>query len=132
MTNTDPDEAVRAASNAIDAWCAPNPVPTWPLPRPPDAGAQFGPIPERVEVTYIAPQLPLASARTQFANRVPGTEAESERIASGWPWGAWWLLVRGGVHFEDRDAVKGRYEIALGWARARGAARDMIVSLVVV
>ena len=62
-------------------------------------------------------------AEAAYAAR--GAEAEREKTASGWPWGAWWLYVRAGVHFEDRGAVKDRYVTALGWAKARGSRADM-------
>ena len=49
---TSQDDAARAASDAIDAWCAANPAPGWPFTLPAEAGLRFGPVSERVEVTY--------------------------------------------------------------------------------
>jgi hypothetical protein len=106
----DPDDLAQAASDRIGAWCAENPAPArW---RELATGNWFRPGAEPVTVTYMT-------------DRVSGLMADRDQIASGWPWGAWWLYVRAGVHFEDRDAVRDRYETALGWARARGSAADM-------
>lgn len=140
------DDLARAASDAVDAWCAANPAPSWPVlpegvtaadfttvwsgtvehdPTSRETRAWFTPRTEPIEVTYVSPMRPLASALTQFANLAAESEADREGIAAGWPWGAWWLYVRAGVHFEDRAAVRDRYEAALGWAKARGSLRDM-------
>jgi hypothetical protein len=52
MSDEQADDPARAASDAIDAWCAANPVPAWQFALPAEASERFGPVPERVEVTY--------------------------------------------------------------------------------
>lgn len=48
MSEIDPDEAVCAASDMIDAWCAANPAPaSWP-----DLGRWYRPDAKPVKVTY--------------------------------------------------------------------------------
>lgn len=118
-----PDEAARAATDMIGAWCAANPGPA----LQPAGSRWFDPHAEPIKVTYMTDAPIRRSIHDAYVRSVPGSIVERERVAFRWPWGAYWLYVCAGVHPEDRDTVRDRYETALGWARARGSASDMRV-----
>lgn len=100
------DDAIRAASDMIDAWCAANPAPAWPVlpegiraqdytevwrgalghgPVGGETTAWFGAVPERVEVTYtrsVSPEQALLESLTEEEKLVIyGAASEAARLS---------------------------------------------------
>jgi hypothetical protein len=69
------DDTIRAASDAIDGYCAANPAPVWQFSMPADV--PFTPRTEPVEVTYVSTAEASAALRRLML--------AAELLANDWP-----------------------------------------------